>query len=596
MSERFFVLALCLAIPIRALSQEMKCTASDGAGGDQFGYSVGIGGDHAIIGAMYDDDAGTTSGSAYVYYRNEGGLNNWGEVKKLAASDAAASSYFGQRVAVSGDYAIAGAPFAYGSSGTIRRGAAYVFYRNMGGADEWGETKKLNTHTGVSNTFGWSVDIEGDYVIVGDYYDDTIGLNCGSAHLFKRNSGGVDNWGEISTIFPACYIGSHFGKSVAISGDHAIIGAGAHYAQVWRRDQSDPDIWSKVTTLVSGAADNFGHAVAMSGDYAVVGAPGDDDLGTSAGAAHVFYRHEGGADAWGLKTKIVGSDVAESHEFGHSVSIDGDYAVVGTPGDVEQGTASGAAYVFHRNEGGSDNWGELTKIISTDGTSSDEFGHSVAIDGDHVIAGAPNDDDNGSESGSAYLYDWSALLAVELVSLSAVADGDGVVLTWITAAEIDNAGFEVQRRTPGDVIGWRSLDFVQGHGTTTELQTYVLRVAALKPGVHVFRLKQIDFDGASNYTSEVSVNLTPLSYRLHEAYPNPFNPATTISYDLPRSAYAMLTVYDVMGRQLAVLADGEMQAGHHEVSFDATDLPSGIFFYRLEARDYIATKRMAVVR
>ncbi len=598
MSTRVFLLAVWLCVPFVVQAQEMKCTASDGAEGDRFGQFVGIDGDHMIVGAMYDDDAGATTGSAYIYDRNEGGADNWGEVRKLTASDAAATSYFGQEVAVNGDHAIVGAPFAYGTSGTIRRGAAYVFQRDRGGVDQWGEVKKLNTHTGTVNGFGWSVDIDGDYAIVGDYYDDTIGgfgSGCGSAHLFKRNIGGADNWGEAGTIFPSCFTGSHFGESVAISGEHLIIGAAAWYAEIWHRDSSDPEVWSKARTLTSGAADDFAHAIDISGDYAVVGAYRDDDLGTSAGAVYIYYRNEGGSDNWGQVTKITGSDVAADDRFGYSVTIEGDYVTVGAPGDDDLSTDSGALYVFYRNQGGPDEWGEVAKITSSDGAEGDQFGYSVASNGDHIVSSAPNDDDNGAESGSAYMYDWNTVLPVELLAFDAVVDGSRVLLRWTTASEAGNAGFDVQHKTSS--IGlWGSIAFVDGHGTTDEGHTYALRTEPLAPGEHQFRLRQIDLDGEASYSGELSVHLVPARFRLHQIYPNPVNPTTTIRFDLPGPGHVRLTLADVLGRHVRELASGDRPAGTYEVSFDVTDLPSGIYLCRFQVENHVETKRMVVVK
>jgi len=309
-----------------------------------------------------------------------------------------------------------------------------------------------------------------------------------------------------------------------------------------------------------------------------------------------FARHEGGAENWGLQAKIYGSDVADYDEFGHSVSMDGDYVAVGCPGDDDHFSASGAAYVFHRNEGGANNWGEVKKVISSDGAGWDEFGHSVSIDGDEIVAGAPMDDDNGLQSGSVYLYELSALLPVELVSFTALADGDGVILNWVTASETENAGFEVEQRREGGPVLWVSRGFVEGHGTTTETQRYTYRVGALEPGAHVMRLKQVDFDGTAAYSANVSLVVDSPVYTLYPAYPNPFNPVTTIRYVLPRPADVTLIVYDSIGRQVRLLWSGQQPAGSFEATFDASGLSSGVYVYRLDADGWGQTNYAVLLR
>jgi len=148
---------------------EIKLTASDGAVGDRFGESVSISGDLAIVGA-YDGDL-SSSGSAYIFARNLGGPDNWGELKKLTASDGAARDAFGFSVSISGDLAMVGANLS---------GSAYIFARNQGGNDNWGELKKLTASDGVvGDRFGESVSISGDLAIVGDHRDDNNGSNSG---------------------------------------------------------------------------------------------------------------------------------------------------------------------------------------------------------------------------------------------------------------------------------------------------------------------------------------------------------------------------------------------------------------------------------
>jgi hypothetical protein len=139
----------------------------------------------------------------------------------------------------------------------------------------------------------------------------------------------------------------------------------------------DPLIWTEVKKLTASdaeAGDNFGHAVAVSGDTAIVGAHQEDTGGSNAGAAYVFYRDWGGVDYWGQWHKLIASDAEAGDQFGRSVAISGDTAIVGAYGEDAGGSAAGAAYVFDRDQGGADSWGEVKKLVASDPEANDQFG------------------------------------------------------------------------------------------------------------------------------------------------------------------------------------------------------------------------------
>ena len=333
-------------------TQVKKLTASDGAVGDHFGDSVSLSGDTVVVGAYGDDDKGFHSGSAYIFYRNQGGTDNWGEVKRITASDGAVGDSFGTSVSLSGDTLVVGA--SDDDDKGFQSGSAYIFYRNQGGIDNWGEVAKLTASDGAAEDwFSYSVTLSGDTVVVGADYDDDNGLSSGSAYIFYRNQEGTDNWGEVA----------------------------------------------KLTASDGAEGDHFGWSVSLSGDTLVVGASWD-----SSGSAYIFYRNEGGIDNWGEVKKITASDGAVGDLFGTSISLSVDTVVVGAKLDDDNGSSAGTAYIFYRNQGGTDNWGEVKKITASDGAAYDWFGNSVSLSGDTVVVGALYDDDNGSDSGSAYIY------------------------------------------------------------------------------------------------------------------------------------------------------------------------------------------------
>jgi FG-GAP repeat len=419
----FDVTALDLSITALAISDQVaKLLASDGAGVDHFGSSVAINGGTVVVGAPHDDDNGSDSGSAYVFERDHGGVDNWSEAAKLTASDGAEYESFGGSIALSGDTVVVGASFDGGSG--YHAGSAYVFERDQGGADNWGQATKLTASDAASyDNFGWSVAISSDTVVVGASGDDDNGSRSGSAYVFERDHGGADNWGEAAKLTASD--GGEidlFGVSVAIRGDTVVIGAdaddengsGSGSAYVFERDHGGADNWGESTKLTASdgvGGDRFGRSVALSGDTVVVGALYDNDNGSNSGSAYVFERDHGGADNWGESAKLTAPDGAENDLFSSSVAISGGTVIVGAINNDDNGSNSGSTYVFERDRGGADNWGQTAKLTASDGAENDRFSSSVAISGGTVIVGANGDDDNGSASGSAYIFIINTLFA-----------------------------------------------------------------------------------------------------------------------------------------------------------------------------------------
>ena len=396
-------------------SQAKKITASDGVSGDLFGDSVSISADTVVVGATGDNDNGTASGAAYIFERHQGGADNWGQTKRITASDAAANQSFGNSVSISADTVVVGA-YGDNDNGNVS-GAAYIFDRHQGGADNWGQTKKITAlDAAASDRFGNSVSISGDTVVVGAHGNSEPAYATGSAYIFERNQGGAGNWGQVKKIVTADGVyNDNFGISVSISGDTVVGGASGDddngslsgSAYIFDRDQGGADNWGqtkKITASDGAGSANFGHSVSINGDMVVVGAYGDKEKGSAAGAAYVFDRHQGGADNWGQVEKIIATDAEAGDLFGEYVSISGDTLVVGAWGGDDDGTNSGSAYIFGRKQGGANNWGQVEKITATDAEENDRFGLSVSISGATVVVGAGADDDNGIDAGSAYVF------------------------------------------------------------------------------------------------------------------------------------------------------------------------------------------------
>jgi len=378
---------------------------------DAYGWSVAINGDTVVIGAWADDvGANQDQGSAYVLDRNQGGPNHWGVVKLLVASDGASYTEdnglvygdgFGISVAVEGDTIVVGAFQAKVETKRLQ-GAAYVFERNNGGSNNWGEVKKLTASDGIaSSRFGGVVSIDNNTIIIGsvNFFDANA---QGSAYLFERNLGGPDNWGEVRKLTASDgAAGDVFGGAVSISGDSAIVGAYAHdgpnpdqgAAYIFERSAGGQNGWGEVKKLTASDGelnDYFGHRVAISGDHLIVGAF-SNNIGVNAeqGAAYIFERNAGGANNWGEVKRLIASDGEADDELGISVGISGDTALVGAYlDDVGQNVNQGSAYIFEQNKGGPDNWGQVQRVIAAEGSANDGFGYAVAISGDDLIIGA----------------------------------------------------------------------------------------------------------------------------------------------------------------------------------------------------------------
>ena len=187
--------------------------------------------------------------------------------------------------------------------------------------------------------------------------------------------------------------------------------------------------------------------------------------------------------------------------------------------------------------------------------------------------------------------DW---VPVELSSFSASADNGNVELSWITATETNNNGFEIQRSTNGN---FEAIAFINGKGTTTQPQAYSFKDEKVSVGVVKYRLKQIDLDGTFEYSNVIEVDVpAPSSFVLEQNYPNPFNPSTTIKFALPVETEVQLSVYNTIGEKVAEVFNGTLKEGYHEVVFEAALLTSGTYFYRLEANEFVDVKKMLILK
>ncbi|MDP1676601.1 MAG: T9SS type A sorting domain-containing protein [Bacteroidota bacterium] len=193
-----------------------------------------------------------------------------------------------------------------------------------------------------------------------------------------------------------------------------------------------------------------------------------------------------------------------------------------------------------------------------------------------------------------------APLPVELTSFTASAKNSSVELKWNTATETNNAGFAIERKASDNgqltMNNWNKVGFVEGHGTSNAPQSYSY-VDANATGKVSYRLKQIDRDGKFTYSSVVEATVTvPDAYTLIQNYPNPFNPTTNIRYQIAKEGFVKLSIFDILGREVAMLVNGVQSKGLHTSSFNASLLNSGVYFYKLETAEFTKTMKMMLVK
>jgi hypothetical protein len=186
------------------------------------------------------------------------------------------------------------------------------------------------------------------------------------------------------------------------------------------------------------------------------------------------------------------------------------------------------------------------------------------------------------------------IIPVELTAFKASVSDNGVLLNWTTASEVNNNGFNIERRT--DKTIFEKVGFVMGKGTTTESSSY----SFLDPhaaGKVYYRLRQIDNDGSFEFSQTIEVDATKLvKFELAQNYPNPFNPSTTIKYSIPDQSFVTIKVFDVLGNEIVKLVNEEKDAGIHQINFNASNLSSGIYYYSISAGNFSATKKFMLMK
>ncbi|MEW6126893.1 MAG: FG-GAP repeat protein [Acidobacteriota bacterium] len=393
------------AVSLGTVTQQQKLLANDGAVSDAFGWSVSASGNLMVIGSPLADVNGKTNqGAAYVYAKTNG---VWTLQTKLTADEGSANAQFGFTVAIDGDTIVIGAR----TTAPSNKGAAYVFVRSNAAWIQ--QAKLLGTDTVNHDRFGEAVAINGNTIIVGAVLHDPSGTpdtNKGAAYVFIRENATWTQQAKLTASTPQDY--AFFGSSVAIDANTILIGApessrdirvGAAY--VFTRTGT---VWTEQAKLMADDStyqDDFGFSLSVSGDTAVVGALGSMVAGTSfAGAAYIFTRSN---DDWAQQAKLTAdaADIGANNNFGWAVSLKNDALAIGAystrvDGKLQQGTA----YLFKRNGA---LWEPQARLTANDGLALDYFGSSVALNNDEMLIGTPQKSPSGANTqqpGAVYVF------------------------------------------------------------------------------------------------------------------------------------------------------------------------------------------------
>ncbi|MGB0203398.1 MAG: FG-GAP repeat protein, partial [Acholeplasmataceae bacterium] len=389
---------------------ERKITASDGMQADHFGRSIALEDTTLVISAHFDDDNGVQSGSVYVYdlTKNSG---DEGFERKITASDGAAKDYFGHQIALEESTLVVSSH--HDDDNGEGSGSVYVYDLTKTNADAGFETKITASDGVQGDNFSHSVAIYGTLLVVGAPKDDDNGIDSGSVYVYDLTKNSEDAGFETKITSSDGAVDDRFGQKVAIDGTTLVVSAftdddngensGSVYVYDITKNSGDEGFEIKITASDGANFDQFGYSVALKGATLVIGANLDSDNGFASGSVYIYDLTKNNGDA-GFERKITASDSEESDHFGFSVAIDGTTLVVGSYNDDDNGTNSGSVYVYDLTKT-SDDEGFETKITASDGAQSDYFGYSVAIDGTTLVVGAYNDNDNGTNSGSVYIYD-----------------------------------------------------------------------------------------------------------------------------------------------------------------------------------------------
>lgn len=565
-------------------TEEAKLMASDGGLYDEFGTSVGIFGNTAVVGAP--NHAGT--GALYIFTKSETG---WVQTDKIVSSDIAAGDYFGSNVAMTADRILVGAKGDNSIYG-FDQGAAYVLKKDDSTLAYKEEAKLVPAASGSIFGFSSSMDLSDTHAIISCSYDRTNGNNNSSVYIFALKDG---TWTEETRLVGSnSRFGDIYGSSVAIEGSLALVGAyldddagqdaGLVFTYEYINDSLVPN-WTETGQLAAGDASTrsfFGRSVAISGNQAIIGATGFDqtnEAGTTAdvGATYIFTYDENG---WAQTQQFIAEDAEAYDQLGTSVAIDGRNSIIGNIGDDDNGSGSGSAHI----------------LIQPDGLEIAILGDKVVYTGYDptscttlTVDGAPEGSNFAWSTGENTSSIEVCLTASETISV-VVVDGEGNS----ASAEINICVVNV-RDERGRILMCIDDYFNPGEKITVSVQPFVVgyylsRGATLGPCGIVPCGSEGEEEKVRRLAREVNEVVMTAS-------PNPFVDQVNIKFQLPESTHATLEVFDLSGKRIVRLFEGTVEAGRvYEQNWKATHMIPGLYIYRLHTNTEVITRKMVLAR
>jgi hypothetical protein len=518
------------------------------------------------------------------------------------------------------------------SLGTQSQRRVLLMKTDKNGIEQW-----FNTFGGNNDDEGYSVQqtTDGGYIISG--YTKSFGAGVEDVYLIRTDSLGNMLWSKT-------FGGTHteIGFSVLQTADGGFIVAGYSFSfagggsDIWiiRTDPSGTELWRKSLGglsgdgarciqptddggyILTGWTSSYGPSSIMNAWlvktdslaniqwHKAFGGSGVDRGFCVKQTSDKGYILTGNTDSFGnglddlllVKTDLNGNQEwlktfgGTGRDYGHSVIQTSDGGFLAAGYTVSFGAGGDDVYLVKTDPLGTMEWSK------TFGGSSSEIAYSVkeTFDGGCIIAGHTLS--FGAGLHDVYLVKTSIVnIPVELISFNGLFENGIVKLSWVTASETNNSGFEIERKLKG--IEWEKAGFVEGYGTTTDYQYYSFNDFNVQPGSYLYRLKQVDYDGSYEYSGEIEIEVVnPVEFSLNQNYPNPFNPSTIISWQSPVDEVTLLKVYDVLGNEVAVLVNEYKPAGSYKAEFTSSGLASGVYFYRLKIGTFVQSRKMILIQ
>ncbi|MBK6994070.1 MAG: HYR domain-containing protein [Lewinellaceae bacterium] len=496
------------------------------------------------------------------------------------------------------------------------------------------QTKLFASDPANANQYGQSVDMKGDWGIVGSN-QNVAGEQRGTAYILHRDAAS-GTWGQATQLFPDnSSLGDvFFGEKVAIGNgfcavsarldDENGVDAGAVY--IFKYNGPNPGDWTFYQKILgTTAGEQIGSSLDYFNELLLVGATQNADVAAEAGAAYLFAQVPIGTGNWNLVKKLAAPDSDLGDHFGYDVAVSGNHAVVTAKDDDEQGIDAGAAYVFGKDQGGADNWGLIKKLLASDGEANDNFGVSVDLDGAWAVIGAHRDDDKGPESGSAYIFyqndgginNWGRHTKLtdyngakgEQFGYDVSIDGDYIAVgaRWervfqsragaiFVYHKVDNGWGEFARLTDpanlyNDQLGSSVVidNFSIMAGIPGEDLPQLIKDCG---AVLVFNGVCGDQRPSQRRSEPESMEVKDLSF---QCFPVPFDQTLTIQLESPTAEIVQVRVFDLMGREIALLYN-ELLEGSRSIQWNASSMPSGNYFIRVSTASKTVTKSVVHTR